>query len=52
MQHLTPLEARDRKFAISETNKHLKIIRLIKNEKQREKEIQKLMVVDINKPLS
>ena len=54
MKNLSPLEARDRKVAISETKQHLKIIRLakeIKNERK-QKEIQKLMVVDINQPLS
>ena len=48
MEHLTPMEIRDRKVAISETKQHLKIIRLIKDEKREQKEIQKLMVVDIN----
>ena len=52
MKNLSPLEARDRKIAISETKQHLKIIRLIKDEKREQKEIQKPLVVDINQPLS
>ena len=52
MDKLSPMEAKDRKIAIAETNKHLKIIKSLKNEKQEQKEIQELMVVDINKPLS
>jgi len=48
MKNLSPLEARDRYNAILNTKQHLKIIRLIKDEKREQKEIQKLMVVDIN----
>jgi phage regulator Rha-like protein len=52
MKHLSPIEERDRKIAVAERRRHLKLIRLIKDEKREQKEIQKLMVVDINKPLS
>ena len=51
MKNLSPMEARDRKVAISETKQHLKIIRKLKDERK-EKEIQKPLVVDINQPLS
>jgi hypothetical protein len=49
MKNLLPEEAKDRYFALSETRRHLKIIKGLKNER---KEIQKPMVLDIDKSLS